>query len=453
MLSIGLDIGTTSICGILHDATTGEVYKTCTLSNDTFLETANDWEKTQDTKRILDILTSVLDELLEETTSVVSIGITGQMHGIVYLNADGEPVSPLVTWQDGRGNLIYENGMTYAEYMTQKTGYPLATGYGSVTFCYDMVNRIVPKNAVTFCTIHDLAAMKLAGNKTPLIHSSDAASMGLFDIEKNCFDKKAVEKLGLRYSMFPNICNDFIVLGIYRDIPVSVAIGDNQASFLGSVSDMEESMLVNVGTGSQISCLTHSLPTNRHLDCRPLLKGNYIVAGSSLCGGRAYAMLEKFFREIAKLVSGIPIESAYPVMNKLMENYSASTEPVLVDTTFSGTRVNPQKRGSIHNIGINNLDMASFCDGFMCGIVKELQDMFCEIESYLTEEKLFMIGSGNGIRNNVALRAKFEKSFGLKMKIPLHKEEAAFGASLYALVTSGVYSDIVEAQKLIKYIE
>ena len=36
---------------------------------------------------------------------------------------------------------------------------------------------------------------------------------------------------------------------------VSVALGDNQASFLGSVGP-EERLLLNVGTGSQISACT-----------------------------------------------------------------------------------------------------------------------------------------------------------------------------------------------------
>lgn len=31
----------------------------------------------------------------------------------------------------------------------------------------------------------------------------------------------------------PEICEDMEVLGMYKDIPVTVAIGDNQASFLG----------------------------------------------------------------------------------------------------------------------------------------------------------------------------------------------------------------------------
>ena len=81
------------------------------------------------------------------------------MHGIVYLDKNGEAVSPLTIWQDGRGDTPYKEGLTYAEWLSKKTGYKLATGFGGVTHFYNTVNGLVPENAVTFCTIHDLAVM------------------------------------------------------------------------------------------------------------------------------------------------------------------------------------------------------------------------------------------------------------------------------------------------------
>ena len=452
MFAIGLDIGTTSVCGILHNAKNGEIVKTITLENDSFLKTDYEWEKIQSPDRLIEILYTILNELLSAGKNVVSIGISGQMHGIIYIDSEGNAVSPLKIWQDGRGNLEFKDGKTYAAYMSAKSGYQLATGYGTVTYFYDLQNGLVPKNAVSFCTIHDLAAMKLTGNKKPLVHPSNAASLGLFDIKNNCFDKSSITELGLSFNMFPAVCSGYTVMGNYKGIPVSIALGDNQASFLGSVNDMENSILVNVGTGSQISCLVHTPPENSSLDCRPLLDNCYIIAGSSLCGGRAYAILEKLFREIATTVSGCEIGSAYPAMDRITENLEVCDNPLKVSTLFSGTRANPNERGSIKNISIENFTMATLCDGVMCGIAQELYDFYCDIKPYLTNQKTIMVASGNGIRVNKALQKRFEKIFGIKLKTPLHKEEAAFGASLYALVATGVYEDINAAQKLLKYI-
>ena len=40
------------------------------------------------------------------------------------------------------------------------------------------------------------------------------------------------------------------------------------------------------------------------IEARPFLHGDYLLAGASLCGGKAYALLEKFFRELVKEATG-----------------------------------------------------------------------------------------------------------------------------------------------------
>ena len=124
---------------------------------------------------------------------------------------------------------------------------------------------------------------------------------------------------------------------------------------------MNESFLINVGTGSQVSLFTKPAPQDGAVDCRQLVDGGYILAGSSLCGGRAYAMLEKLFREIASAVTGTEIKSAYPMMDAITEHFDGGD--FVVNTQFSGTRENPDLRGSITNIDTENLTAAALCDG------------------------------------------------------------------------------------------
>lgn len=454
MLAIGLDIGTTSVCGILYDIDSGTQIKAITEANDTFIKTDETWKKLQDPVTLIKKLCDIETRLENEANgNVAGIGITGQMHGIVYLNIKGEPISPLAIWQDGRGDQIYRDNKSYAEYLSELTGYPLATGYGAVTYYYDTVNNLVPSEAVTFCTIHDLAAMTLSNSTSPLLHTSDAASLGLFDLNKRAFDTEAIKKAGLNPDMFPKVTDGFKCIGkTSSGIPVSIAIGDNQASFIGSVADMQDSILINVGTGSQISAVVNAVPTDTKLDCRPLMQNDYIMAGSSLCGGRAYAILEKFFREVASIVTGQEISSAYPAIDKLMESYTETAEPLCVDTTFCGTRNDPNKRASITGVSIDNFTVGDMCNGFMKGIANELYEMYTSIKPLLANEPTIMVGSGNGIRFNKQLCQKFQDMFGLKLMIPAHKEEAAFGAMLYCLVASEVFDSIASAQKLIKYI-
>ena len=451
MRLLGLDIGTTSICGILCDAETGEILQTVTKPNAGWITAENEWEKLQDPGVLLGTVREIAEELAADG-DVAAIGLTGQMHGIVYLDGEGNPVSPLIIWQDGRGDLPFREGKTYAETASALTGYRLATGFGAVTHFTQTVRGQIPPRAVSFCTIHDLAAMELTGRKTPLLHPSDAASFGLYDLKKNAFDTAAIRAAGMDPAFFPAVAAGFAPVGFTKkNIPVSVAIGDNQASVLGSVSSLTDSVLVNIGTGSQISCVTTVPPEQTAVECRPLIEGHWLLVGSALCGGRAYAILEQFLRETAALITGQDVKSAYAAMDQMMRRFVPSGEPLIVDPRFCGTRQDPKKRGSIGNIGIHNFSAAALCDGVMNGMVEELMDFYTEMRPFLPQKMKRLIGSGNGLRLNQPLAERFSRAFGLPLSVPKVKEEAAFGAALFAAVAAGVFPDMASAQTLIRY--
>jgi sedoheptulokinase len=93
MKTLGLDIGTTSISAVVFEAETG-VLAARTIKNDTFLE-SRPWERIQDPLKIQKAAVSLVEELAAAFPDVSAIGVTGQMHGILYLNSQGKPVSPL----------------------------------------------------------------------------------------------------------------------------------------------------------------------------------------------------------------------------------------------------------------------------------------------------------------------------------------------------------------------
>ena len=148
MNTIGLDIGTTSICGVRINCETGEAEKTLALKNSFWINGGAPFERLQDAEKIFETVLLIANELKDEHTA--AIGLTGQMHGIVYLDSTGRAISPLYTWQDERGNQPYKSG-TYASYLNS------CTGFGNVTHFYNEINKIVPDSAAAYCTIHDYA--------------------------------------------------------------------------------------------------------------------------------------------------------------------------------------------------------------------------------------------------------------------------------------------------------
>ncbi len=422
---IGIDLGTTSICGVKIDVETGTILQSISKNSDAFIKTSNSWEKIQSPQKIIDLAFKIINDLIDEYTA--AIGVTGQMHGILYVDSKGNAVSPLYTWQDERGNLKYKD-TTYAKYLKS------FSGYGNVTDFYNKVNGLYPKTAVSYCTIHDYLVMKLTGNIVPIVHSTDAASFGLYDLKTNRFN----------YDFNAEIVCDYSIAGAYKNIPVSVAIGDNQASVFSTLTDKND-LLINIGTGSQISVISNDIITVDNIETRPYFDNEYLIVGAALCGGRAYSLLKDFFKSVICQHINVSDSQVYKIMDSFIIN--DAIDEIKVDTRFAGTRVSPELRGSISNISVENFTPSMLTYGVIKGMLQELKTLY----SSMGVSSTGIVGSGNGLRKNQRLIEVTEITFGNKVKIPIHLEEAAVGAALFSGVSSGIYPNSFSAQNKIKY--
>lgn len=426
MKAIGIDIGTTSVCGVLINVESGKLLASQTKNHSAFLPGCAEWEKIQSVDTIIAVATEILDGFIDDDVSV--IGVTGQMHGIVYVDTYGKAVSPLYTWQDERGNLPYKD-TTYASYLNS------FSGYGNVTDFYNKENGLVPVDDVCYCTIHDYFVMQLCSLRKPLIHSSDAASFGCYDLKENRFN----------YDCNADIVVGYGIAGKYKGIPVSVAIGDNQASVLSTLADNNR-ILVNVGTGSQVSAISDSIIETENIETRPYFDGKYLLVGSALCGGRAYSLLKDFYSQILKYVINVDENTVYGIMHQMLNDIDKTS--LIVDTRFAGTRSNANICGSITGVTTGNLTPPQLTLGILEGMALELFEMYKK----MNVNRIGIVGSGNGVRKNAALVKTIEKTFGAKMIFPRHKEEASFGAALFGLISCGVFKSASEVQKMIQYL-
>ena len=436
MKSIGIDIGTTTISGVVYDSERDEIVESSTVANDYFIHRENDWERIQDAGGIVKKASRVLDSLLDAHGPVSSIGLTGQMHGIVYTDKDGKAVSPLFTWQDGRGNLKAGGNESLAVFLREKYRKNVSSGYGLVTHLWNVKNGVVPENAAAIATIGDYLGMYLTGRKAPLMHISNAASLGFFDAGRKCFDEGILTEQGADIGILPEITGDFSELGKYRGIPVIAAIGDNQASFLGSAGLKEGSVLLNMGTGGQISLLSDRIFESGGIESRPITGDKYLLVGASLCGGRAFAIVERFFREFVKAAGGND-EPQFKTLSALAEKGAEGDRSLKISTLFMGSREEPSLRGSVENISEDNFTPEAFAYGVFEGMARELYDMYSIIKKGTGIRADRLIASGNALRMNPALQNIFSEMFDAPLQLSRYKEEAAAGAAIGSISVKG----------------
>src|SRR5262249_28987644 len=101
---LGLDIGTSSAKAILFDpdkaaaaAVAGHEYPIPKPAPDRAEQAPNDWWDAS-----TDVIRRVLSQV--ESPEVIAIGLSGQMHGGVFLGKDAQPLCPAIIWADQRSS-------------------------------------------------------------------------------------------------------------------------------------------------------------------------------------------------------------------------------------------------------------------------------------------------------------------------------------------------------------
>jgi len=435
---IGIDVGTSSISGVVYDYENKKV-ASITRDNDSNLPSAKSWEKIQSPSRIMDLVWEILANFSSRYSNIKGIGVTGQMHGILYLNGDGDAISPLYTWQDTRGNQCYSKDQTYACFLSELTGYGVASGYGLTTHFFNHINGLVPKETKKLCTIMDYVVMRLANKKTPQTDYSNGASLGCFNLEKLEFDYSALKKADIDCSLLPELSQSTTCCGYFRaQIPIYPAIGDNQAAFLGSVNDFQRSVHVTVGTSSQISVYSEHFLTVSTLDTRPFPGGGYLLVGAALSGGASFAILKNFFEKtLEKFTVKESVDlDIFQIMTEITYKDNSNDLP-LVETLFNGTRFAPDRRGLIENISSDNFTPENLILGFLKGISRELYNFYQHLPEEIKSKKTMIVGSGNALKKNPLLCRAFEEQFKTRIFSSKYPEEAAFGACLNAIINGG----------------
>jgi sedoheptulokinase len=220
-------------------------------------------------------------------------------------------------------------------------------------------------------------------------------------------------------------------VGLPAGIPVFNPIGDAQAAFLGSVVEPETTVLFNLGTGGQICWMVSQFeaPSER-VETRPLLGRRYLRMGASLCGGAAYAWLN---RTVRSWLSEFGVErdeqAVYARLNALA-SACERTDPLRVRPTFLGVRGDPGIHwGAIEGIALEGMELGSLARATLIGIVDELRDLYAAHAGRMEKHRQ-VVATGGGVHNNRLLPTLIEERFGLAVHVPCHRETAAVGAAL-----------------------
>ena len=392
------------------------------------------------------------------------------MHGTVLVSHDGHPLTPFIGWQDHRcdENMPGSN-KSYIDRMIElaskdgfkREGCRPATGYMGSTLFWLKENNALPDEPATACFLPDYVVMRMTDH-TPVTDPTNAGSSGIFDVIARKWDYNLIRRLGIQRISLPEVRRSGEIVGgltaeaskktrLPQGIPVSVACGDNQASFLGSVADRRNSVLVNIGTGGQVSLWVPKYVEAKNAETRCYLDESYLLVGADTCGGSSYATLHRFFLDIGRAFFGAKgNENLYDEMRRQAAKVLPRTEGLRCEPFFAGSRLDPNRRAALMGMSETNFTVGHVTRALLEGIAHHFKKLYGDMLQSGVSPRRCLVGSGNGIRKNSLLAEIFSDTFNMPIKIPMNREEAAFGAALLAAIGCGEL-DFEEAARLVKY--
>lgn len=475
-LLIGLDVGTTNIGAIAVEfAPKVRLVASLVIPNSASQITPHDktiGRAELDLNRLFQSVLTALSQLAQQlgprANQVAAIGITGQQHGLALLGAGNVPLAPAITWQDRRTAEPNADGQTpLAQFIECAGGLEAftnmgcnpATGYLGPSLFWLKQQHLLPSQPAQACLIPDAVTAYLTGNP-PCTDPTDAGSTALYDLTTGDWAWPMLQRLdlpaeilapvrptgslagGLRADL-ANAC------GLPRHTLITVALGDNQASFLGSVRQPGRSLLLNVGTGAQCSALITDFQRLSELDTRAFPGGRFLLVGAGLFGGRSYAYLQNLFQQVGKMLYAINDDrELYERMNQLAAAVPAGCAGLICSPFFTGTRAAPSVRASFTGISPDNLTPGHLTRALLEGMAEAFYT-FAQRMNPIIGERNVLVGAGNGIRRNPVFANILAQRWGLPLTQPVWEEAGAVGAALCAAVAIGGVPDWAAANALV----
>jgi sedoheptulokinase len=448
---IGLDLGTTTLTGTLLDVERGEILRLARQRNDAALPPALPTRTEQSPRRLLTLALAVLSDLAAGGHPVDGIALTGQMHGLLCIDVEGQPLTPLISWQDHRTAEPLPGGSTALELLHgrladvdwRENGCRIQHGYGAATLFWLVQQGELPAGVHRVCTVADWLAGQLTG-RPAVTDPTFAASWGVYSLVDDSWNSAFLSRLGLEARLFPAVQPSGQRLGgllpvlarhagLPQGLPIFNTLGDNQAAFLGSVAEPENALLINLGTGGQVCWAVPGFePPTEAVETRPLPRGRFLRVGASLCGGAAYAWLNRTVRAwLAEFGVEAGEQAVYERLNALAAE-CGDTQGLRVRTTFLGVRGDPTvQAGAIEGITLHNLELGALARATLAGIVDELYGLYRTHAAEKSRHR-HVVAAGGLVEASLLVRSLIEGRSGLPVRVPALRETAAVGAALTA---------------------
>jgi len=447
-LVLGLDLGTSGLKAVALDA---KGQKVAEARVGYPLHTPRPGWTEQDPLDWARAARQALKALREQlgAAEVVGLGLSGQMHGAVFLDKAGNPLGRAPLWNDQRTALEVEQierAIPRRE-LIRRTGNPAVTGFQLPKLLWlknqhpelyrALYKVLLPKDYLAFVLSGALAS-----------EYSDASGVGALNLAEKGWDTEVLQALALSSDLFPEVGPSERVVGylspawaqetgLKAGIPVVAGAGDNAAAALGLGVSRHRAGVgsVSLGTSGVIFIPTeHPTPEPEgriHLFAHA--DGGYHLLGVTLSAAGSLEWLRGLFPEVG--------------LETLLEEAAQAplgSEGLCFLPFLAGERspyLAPHLRGAFLGLSLAHR-RGHMVRAVLEGVALSLAEVYQVMRPLGEAQRLLATGGGSASDLWLGL-------LGGALGVPIFRvvgdEGAARGAGLLALVGAGVYPGLREA--------
>lgn len=433
---VGLDVGTSAVKGVAIDPD-GTVLALAEAPYP--LSTPHAGWSEQDPEDWWTASERVLGELRDAAGAPAGIGLSGQMHGLVALDADDRVLRPAILWNDQRTAAECEEieRTIGRERLISLTGNRALTGFTAPKLLWlrthepDVYGRIariaLPK---------DYVRLRLCGAHA--IDVADASGTLLLDVAKRRWSDEVLEALELDPAWLPPVMESPAVSGEAPDgVPVAAGAGDQAAGALGVGVDRPGPLSVVLGTSGVVFAARDAFAADAearvHAFCHAV-PGAWHAMGVMLSAAGSLRWLRDTVAPGVGFDALVAEASAWP----------PGSEGLLFAPYLAGERTphaDPDARGAFTGLSVRH-DRGALVRAVLEGVAFGLRDSLDLIRE-LPGGGAVELGrvSGGGARSEEWLRI-----VASVLELPLERvavdEGAAFGAAILGGVAAGTWDDV-----------
>lgn len=458
---MGIDVGTTGTKTLLIKDT-GEVVASVTSEYPMYTprplwaeQDPEDWWQAT-----VYSIRQVLQRSGIDAAEIAGIGLTGQMHGMVMLDADGKVLRPCIMWNDQRTAAQCDwimNTIGHERFLDLTLNRALP-GFTAPKIIWTRENEpAVYARAAKVLLPKDYLRYRLTGVYATEV--SDASGTALLDVQHRRWSDEVLSELGIPREWMPDCFESIEVTGeitaevaeltgLKKGTPVVGGAGDQAASAVGTGVVEPGLISVTMGTSGVVFAYTETpsrdVEGRLHTFCHAV-PNKWHVMGVTLSAGGSFRWFRDTLGLEEKNVAMLSHIDPYVILTSEAQQAPAGSEGLLFLPYLTGERTpyaDPDARGAFVGLTLRH-NKRHMVRSVLEGVAYSLRDcieLFRDMAIPIQQVRAV----GGGARSDV-WRQIMADIFGTELVTINVTDSTAYGAALLAGVGSNVYASVPEA--------